>query len=133
MLESNKKYIFFIGLLAILIIYSLYNIYFDLTSVPGISGKWKHANKFLFVLIIYGIGTFALKKYAVVWMMQVWHLIYAIFILALLLIGCYDWLHESITNQIRNIANSIFEFLISPVLYVCIGILYFRLFKKHQS
>jgi len=71
MQKPGKKTIFISGLVAIVVVYSLYNIYFDLTSVPDIPGKWKHANKLLFVLIVYGIGTLALKKYTITWMMQV--------------------------------------------------------------
>ena len=130
MSKLNKKYIFFLGLIAIITVYSLYSIYFDLTYVPDIPGKWKHANKFLFVLIVYGIGTLALKKYMIGWMMLIWHLLHIVFISVLLLIGFYDWYHGNITDQIRNLANSVFDFLISPVLYVSMGIIQFRLFKS---
>ncbi|MEO8713130.1 MAG: hypothetical protein ABI405_13445 [Parafilimonas sp.] len=133
MLKLNEKYIFILGLIVITIVYSLYHIYFDLTYVPDISGKWKHVNKFVFVLIVYGIGTFVLRKFRVAWMMQLWHFLHIIFISALLLIGFYDWYHGSITDQIRNVANSIHEFLISPALYTAMGILQFRLFKQNES
>jgi cell shape-determining protein MreD len=113
-------------------VYSLYRVYFDITYVPDIPGKVKHANKFLFVLIVYGIGTLTLRRYMVAWMMLIWHLIHIIFISSLLLIGFYDWLHGDITEQIRNVANSVFEFLISPVLYVSMGIVQFRLFKNKE-
>lgn len=130
MLRLNHKYIFLFGLVAITLVYSLYHIYFDLTYVPDISGKWKHVNKFAFVLIVYAIGTFVLRKYKIAWMMQVWHFLHIVFISALLLIGFYDWYNGSITDQIRNIANSIHEFLISPALYVGMGILQFSLSKR---
>ena len=133
MSKLNKKYIFFLGLIAIIIVYSLYSIYFDLTYVPDIPGKWKHANKFLFVLTVYGIGTLALKRYMIGWMMLIWHLLHIVFISVLLLIGFYDWYHGNITDQIRNLANSVFDFLISPVLYVSMGIIQFRLFKSKGS
>jgi len=133
MLRLNRKAIFFIGLFSIVIVYSLYNIYFDLTSVPGIPGKWKHVNKLFFVLIVYTIGTIALKKYTVVWMMQIWHLVHIVFISLLLLIGAYDWYNGSITDQLRNIANSVHEFLISPVIYVSMGIIQARLLKNNKA
>ena len=47
-------------------------------------------------------------------------------------VTAYDWYHGNITDQIRNIANSVFEFLISPVLYVCMGIVQFRLFRNKE-
>jgi hypothetical protein len=131
--KLNKKYIFFLGLIAIVIVYSLYNIYFDLTYVPGIPGKWKHVNKLAFVLIVYGIGTIALRKYTVDWMMQIWHLVHIVFISILVLIGFYDWYHGSITEQVRNIANTLHEFLISPVLYVSMGIIQSRLIKYGKA
>ncbi|HEX5151421.1 MAG TPA: hypothetical protein VFW07_08225 [Parafilimonas sp.] len=132
MLKLKPKYIFIFGLVAICIIYSLYRVYFDITYVPDIPGKVKHANKFLFVLIVYGVGTLSLRKYMIGWMMVIWHLVHIIFISLLLLIGAYDWLHGNITDQIRNVANSVFEFLISPVLYVCMGIVQFRLFGNKE-
>jgi len=132
MSKLKPKYIFIFGLVAICIMYSLYRVYFDITYVPDIPGKVKHANKFLFVLIVYGIGTLTLRRYMVAWMMLIWHLIHIIFISSLLLIGFYDWLHGDITEQIRNVANSVFEFLISPVLYVSMGIVQFRLFKNKE-
>ena len=130
--KLKPKYIFIFGFIAICVIYSLYRIYFDITYVPDIPGKLKHANKFLFVLIVYSVGTGPLTKYMVGWMMLIWHFIHIIFISLLLLIGAYDWLHGNITDQIRNIANSVFEFLISPVLYVCMGIVQFRLFRNKE-
>ena len=132
MSKLKPKYIFIFGLVAICIVYSLYRVYFDITYVPDIPGKAKHANKFLFVLIVYGIGTLTLRRYMVAWMMLIWHLIHIIFISSLLLIGFYDWLHGDITEQIRNVAISVFEFLVSPVLYVSMGIVQFRLFKNKE-
>ncbi|MFT4152933.1 hypothetical protein [Parafilimonas sp.] len=133
MQKLNKNQIFFTSLFLIILVYILYGIYFDLTSVPNIPGKWKHANKFLFVLIIYGTGSFALKQFTVKWMMQVWHLIHVIFIFILLVIGLYDWIAGGITGKIRNVANALFEFLISPALYVCMGIIQFRLFRNRED
>lgn len=131
--KLSRRKIFFLGLIAIIIIYSLYNIYFDITNVPGIPGKIKHANKLLFVLIVYGTGTFVLKKFTVQWMMFIWHLIHIVFISVLIIIGLFDWYKGSIPDQIRNIANSLQEFLISPVLYVSMGIIQFRLFRKEKT
>lgn len=131
--KLNKKYIFFLGLIAIIVVYSLYHIYFDLTSVPGISGKWKHVNKLVFVLIVYGIGTIALRKYMVTWMMQIWHLLHIVFISILIAIGFYDWYHGGITEQVRNVANTIHEFLISPALYVTMGIIQYRLLSYRKT
>lgn len=131
--KLSRTHIFLLGLIAIVVIYSLYNIYFDLTSVPGIPGKWKHINKFVFVLVIYGTGTLALKNFTVQWMMLIWHFIHILFISVLLLIGFYDWYHGSITSQVRNLANSLQEFLISPVLYLCMGIVQYRLFRNKKE
>ena len=133
MSKPKPKYIFILGLLAICVIYSLYSVYFDLTYVPDIPGKLKHLNKLLFVIIVYGVGTLALKRYMIGWMMLIWHVLHIIFISVLLLIGFYDWYHGDITDQIRNVANSVFEFLISPVLYVSMGIIQFRLFKNKEN
>jgi hypothetical protein len=121
---SNKRAWYWSGFIIIVVIYSLYNLYLvDVDYYNSIPRKVRHISKFLSVLSIYGVGTFALKKYTAEWMMYVWHLLHIIIISILLLMGLYDWTFGELSVQFRNVANTLFEFLISPVIYIAVGIL----------
>jgi len=125
MLQNNKRLAWYWGgFIIIVIIYSLYNLYLvDVDYYQSIPRKVRHISKFLSILSIYGVGSLALKKYTTDWMMYIWHLLHIVIISILLLMGIYDWIFGELSNQFRNIANTLFEFLISPVIYVGIGIL----------
>jgi hypothetical protein len=125
---SNKRLFFLIGLLAITLIYFLYNIFLvDVDYYQSIPRKIRHINKFGSILLVYGVGTWTLKKYTIHWMMQIWHVVYAVTVIALIFIGLYDWRFGVISIQLRNIASALHEFLISPILFVGMGILNSRL------
>ncbi|HWJ25484.1 MAG TPA: hypothetical protein VNS32_03020 [Flavisolibacter sp.] len=130
MLRLNNKWVYLLGFLAIIIVYSLYNIFFDLTLDPEVPRIIKHANKLLSILLVYGIGMLTLRRFATQWMMQLWHIVHFAVITILLCIGFYDWYNGSITNQMRDIANTLHDFLISPVLYAGIGIIKYSLINN---
>ena len=120
-----------IGLLAITLIYILYNLFLvDVDYYQSIPRKIRHINKFGSILLVYGIGTWTLKKNTIGWMMLIWHFVYAVTAIALILIGLYDWRFGISSIQLRNIASSLHEFLISPILFVGMGILNSRLLKN---
>ncbi len=125
---NNKRVYFFSGLIAIVLIYSIYNLFVaDASYYLAIPQKLRHISRLAAVLAVYGIGTFALHKYTVKWMMQIWHLIHIAAIAIIVLIGLYYWGAGMISYQLRNIANSLTELLISPALYVGMGILNSRI------
>ncbi len=120
---SNNK-IYWIGFIIIVIVYSLYNLYFiDVNYYDSIPRKLRHVEKFIPILVIYGVGTFTLKSYTADWMMYIWHLVHIIIIALLLIIGIYDWTFGEVSAQIRNVIGTLFEFLISPLMYIAVGIL----------
>ncbi len=124
MSKIKKRTYFWVGFIIIVVIYSLYNLYLvDVNYYQSIPRKVRHICKFATILSIYGIGTVALKKYTTAWMMYIWHLLHVIIISILLLIGIYDWTFGEISVQFRNVAATLFEFLISPVIYIAVGIL----------
>jgi lipoprotein signal peptidase len=124
MSKLSNKQIYWVGFIVIVIIYSLYNLYLvDVGYYQDIPRKVRHIGKFVAILIIYGTGTFTLRKYTADWMMYIWHLIHIVIIILLLISGIYDWAFGEISVQFRNVANTFFEFLISPLIYIGIGIL----------
>jgi hypothetical protein len=133
MLKINKLAWYWGGFIIIVIIYSLYNLYLvDVNYYNSIPRKIRHISKFASILTIYLVGTFALKKYTAEWMMYVWHLLHIVIIAILVLMGIYDWIFGELSNQFRNIANTLFEFLISPVIYIGIGILNNKFGRKEK-
>jgi hypothetical protein len=62
-------------------------------------------------------------------MMKIWHFCYILALTLLLLIGIWDWIFWIDSIQVRNIANSLHEILISPILYIAMGIINSRLAK----
>jgi hypothetical protein len=131
---SNKQVWYWAGFIIIVIIYSLYNLYLvDVGYYQSIPRKLRHIGKFLAILSIYGTGTIALKKYTADWMMYLWHLMHILIITLLLLTGIYDWSFGEISAQFRNIANTLFEFLISPVIYIAVGILNSKFSRGDKS
>jgi hypothetical protein len=124
----NKRIYFYIGLLAIGLVYCLYNIYFLYADFYlDVPIKIRHMVRFLSLLLVYGIGTLALRAFTVGWMMQIWHLVYGIGFMILLLIGLYDWISGRAAPEVRVIANDLHQFLLSPIVYVVIGIVKSRL------
>src|ERR1700761_4281240 len=124
MRKLSNRQIYWIGFIVIVIIYSLYNLYLvDVGYYQSIPRKVRHIGKFLSILIIYGTGTLALRRTTTEWMMYIWHLIHIVIIILLLLFGIYDWSLGKLSPQMHNMANTLFEFLISPVIYIGVGIL----------
>ena len=133
-MKKNKRLYILGGFFAIVIVYSLYNIYLvDVNYYEDIPRKVRHINRFLSILIVYGIGFYTFKKYDVPWIRTLWNIIYILFLSLLILIGIYDWSLGPASGQIRNIANTFHEFLISPILYVAILIINNTLVKIGQK
>ena len=106
--KIKKRTYFWVGFIMIVVIYSLYNLYLvDVNYYQSIPRKVRHICKFVTILSIYGIGTFALKRYTTAWMMYIWHLLHIVIISILLLIGIYDWTFGEISAQFRNVADTL--------------------------
>jgi hypothetical protein len=120
---SRRRYVI-AGLLAIILVYTLYYMTFVYVGhFNDIPRKIRHTGRLVSILIVYGVGFYAFKKYDVKWISAIWNFIYFTVIVVLLLIGLYDWSFGPASPQTRNIAKTLHEFLISPILYVGILIL----------
>lgn len=124
MRKLSNRHIYWIGFIVIVVIYSLYNLYLvDVGYYQDIPRKMRHVGKFAAILTIYATGTFTLRKYTAEWMMFIWHIVHIVIIVLLLLAGIYDWMFGGLSIQMHNLANTLFEFLISPLIYIGVGIL----------
>jgi len=119
---GRTKRWFWTGLILICVLYSLYYVLFlyRIALVMPIHGR--HVVKFLFILMVYGAGFVCLRKWGMPWMLRVWHMVYLLIAVFLLLLGGYDWIIARTPASVRSIADSLQGFLISPILYVAMRI-----------
>ncbi|MBN9385209.1 MAG: hypothetical protein J0H74_30915 [Chitinophagaceae bacterium] len=122
----RRPVVFWIGLAAIILVYCLYYLYFIYHLSRQVSLHAMHFLKFIFVLAAYGVGVLGLRRNVSPGLIQLWHLVYAASLLLLVLLGIYDWCFTRAPLALRGIADNIQELLVSPVLYVVIGIISYR-------
>lgn len=127
---KSDKIRFVIGLILIVLIYSAYYLYFIDNVNLVISRRARHIATFATTIIIYFVGTLHLGKLSDSWMSSIWHLVHISGLCILTLLGLYDWFISEISLSLRSFAQSIQETLISPVLYVGMGLLNNSLKKK---
>ncbi|MHA8050266.1 hypothetical protein V7S79_04055 [Aquirufa sp. ROCK-SH2] len=125
MSPNHKKSILWItGLILIITIYTLFYLFFvenkEIVMVPR---KIRHLIKFLTTFSVYFIGTYFLGKFHVKWMGQLWHFIHISLLGTLILVGFYDWAIHQVSQHIKDLSVVFQEFLISPTLYVGMGII----------
>ncbi|MEN3322131.1 hypothetical protein VP395_00190 [Mariniflexile soesokkakense] len=132
-LYQSDKVRFVSGLIFIIIIYSLFYIFFLENSNLILPSKIRHIVKFLATIAIYFIGTFHLGKLSDTWMSILWHIIHISGLVVITSLGLFDWFITEISLSLRLFANSIQELLISPILYVAMGLLNKSLKKSNQK
>jgi hypothetical protein len=116
------------GLVFIILIYSMFYILFaDRAETILIPRKWRHVIKFMTTIVVYLIGSYHLGKQKNTWMLYMWHIIHISLLSTITSIGLYDWVFGMVRIGVKEIAASMQEFLISPILYIAMGILNQRL------
>src|ERR1700761_8474199 len=124
MAANKRKYIIIVGLLAIAVVYSLYYLCcVYVSNFDAIPRKVRHLERFASILMVYGIGYYSFKQYGVKWMRDIWNTIYFVLVCLLVLIGMYDWSFGPTSAQIRSVAKTVHEILISPILFMAIAII----------
>nr|WP_308993782.1 hypothetical protein [Mariniflexile sp. KMM 9835]MDQ8213356.1 hypothetical protein [Mariniflexile sp. KMM 9835] len=97
------------------------------------SSKLRHIIKFAATIAVYLVGTYHLGKLEDSWMSFLWHIIHVSGLCIITALGLFDWFISSISLHLRLFANSIQELLISPLLYLAMGLLNKSLKKNHQK
>ena len=119
---------FYTGLIIILIIYTLvYLLFYEAPYHSEIPRRIRHLIKFSTLITVYLIGSYHLRLNNIKWMYIIWHFIHITGIGIITLFGLYDLLVSPTPIYIRTFLLTINEFLISPVLFVGMGILYKKL------
>jgi hypothetical protein len=121
--RRRNRLIFWIGLAAISLLYGLYYVFFLYGIAQGMPLRGRHVIKFLFVAVVYVVGALCLKGFAAAWMLKVWRITYLVILFLLVVFGLFDWLVARTALELREIADNLLEFLVSPILYVAMRIL----------
>lgn len=124
-LYKTDKVRFIFGLIFIVAIYSWYYMFFiteDLSwmAIPKLTF---HLIRFGTTVVVYFVGTFHLGKLEDSWMAKIWHLVHIGGLIIITSMGLFDWFILEISRTAKQFAHTIQELLISPVLYVAMGIL----------
>jgi hypothetical protein len=133
-LYNNERNRWIGGLVVIIILYTLFYLLFaDRSFTYDIPRKLRHIIKFGVTILVYFVGTYHLGKLEDKWMSQLWHFIHISLLFSITAIGAYDWAFGMVDKKTKELAATMQEFLISPVLYVAMGILNKRLNKDQQA
>lgn len=128
-LYKSDKVRFISGLIFIFIIYTVYYVYFLENSNLILPNKIRYVIKFSSTIAVYFIGTFHLGKLKDKWMSLLWHVIHISGLSIITSLGLFDWFISEISLNLRLFAGSIQEILISPILYMAMGLINHRFNK----
>jgi hypothetical protein len=120
--REGRKF-FLIGLTVVVLLYILYYLVFVYHVFLNVPMRVRQLIKLGFIFLVYGTGVWALRKDTARWIMKIWHLLYGCTFLFLILLGVFDWWLGRTSLAVREVAGNLHEFLISPVLYIVIGLL----------
>ena len=125
-LYKSDKLRFIMGLVIIFILYSCYYIFIaehrDTAMLPR---KMRHFISLLFTVAVYFAGTLHLGKLKAIWMSKFWHMVHISGLCIITGIGLFDWLflEGNTIPRLSIFARSIQEILISPLMYLAMGLL----------
>jgi len=127
--REGRKF-FLIGLTVIVLLYILYYLLFVYGVFLVVPMRTRQLIKLGSIFLIYGVGVWALRKDTAGWIMKIWHLMYGCTFLFLILLGLLDWWLGRTSPAVREVAGNLHEFLISPILYIVIGLLRRRMLQQ---
>ena len=116
--QRRKSLFFWSGLIVLVVLFSLYYVFFLYGVSLNMPLQRRHILKFLFTVAAYGVGAVGLRGFGMPWMERVWHATYLTILVLLVGLGAFDWLVARTPLQVRAVADSLQEFLVSPLLYV---------------
>lgn len=113
-----------LGLLQLMVIYTaMYLFFYEAPYLTEIPRKIRHLIKFGSLIGVYLLGTYHLRFEQQRWMAALWHIVHLSGISFVMMVGAYDWIVRPTPFYVRALAQQINEFLISPVLFVAMGLL----------
>lgn len=123
------------GFIVVLVAYSIIYLtdYSSVLILPHNPVLAKQITRWFAIALVYGSGIFVLRKTKVIWLSSLWHLIHLALFGYLLMIGFYELLIAPVPYAIRASVAPIVEFLISPFLYLLMGVLHHTLIISQSN
>jgi hypothetical protein len=114
------------GFAALLLAYTLLQLvyYVPEAMMPEVVKKTTFSPIWLLLVVVYAAGGWILSKTGVGWMRALWHIVHISLIAFAMLVLAYGRLIGPVPYGIAASVRPILEFLISPVLYLAVGLLY---------
>lgn len=84
------------------------------------------------ITVVFVTGIFILRKVKESWMLFLWNLIHVVVIGYLLLLAAYEFLIAPVSYGLRASVEPIIEFLVSPIIYIGMGIMYMQIQKGEK-
>jgi hypothetical protein len=121
---KSLRSIYFLGLAGIVLVYSINYILFQSQLGKLFPSIVLRTAPYLFILLVYIIGIYALRKIPPAWMLAIWHIAHLLLFGVLFFCAIYHQLRTSAPPVgLINLQRSIRETLLSPALYVVMGLL----------
>ncbi|MBS1640653.1 MAG: hypothetical protein JSR12_11410 [Bacteroidetes bacterium] len=129
--ELRRKLIFYFILISFLSV--IWYSYEDSSFFLETPRKIRHLLKGILVCTISILGYIPFKYFRVLWPIKIWTIVHILLIGVIVLIGVLDWLLAGISFNIRNMADGIFYFIISPIPFLVLTFLFYKFKKNPES
>ena len=117
---------YWIGFLILALAYTLVQFLFYHPIIPVVRGllQYKQTVRWFNITFVYVVGILVIRTMHVSWLMFIWNIVHVVMIGYLLLAAAYEYLIAPLPYGIRGSVAPIVEFLISPIIYMAMGLLY---------
>jgi hypothetical protein len=121
-MKAKIKSAYWIGLAVISVSYAVYYVYFRYSAFYTMPARQMRVVKFVFIALTFAAGWLGLRKGAVIWAARFWVLVFGVLLALLVVLGLYENYFARLPMELRMLLDLV-EFLVSPALYVALGIL----------
>jgi hypothetical protein len=114
------------GMLLMVLVYTLVQLlfYHPPFALPAWVQTYRQVFRWVTITIVYVTGIYVLKNSSEAWLLYLWNLVHLVVIGYLLLLAAYEYLIAPVPYGLRASVEPIVEFLVSPIIYIGMGILY---------
>jgi len=126
---------FWRGLLFILLAYTVVQllVYQHLFVFDEYIALFRQPIRWLTITFVYMVGARMLKSTDELWLLTIWHFVHITLIGYLLIVSFFEYFVRAVPYGIRASVAPIIEFLISPVLYMCAGLIFHTIESGKQK
>lgn len=132
-MQLPEKY--WTGLIWLLLVYTAVQLlYFNPpVKLPYWVQTFKQPIRWFSITIVFITGIFILRRVKDQWLLILWNLIHFVVIGYLLAVAFYEYIIAPVSYGIRASVEPIVEFLVSPIIYIGMGIMYASIQKKQPT